>query len=72
MLEGVTRRMLEELSRQRKRAVFDLDEEAWEVLRDHPWPGNLAELRLVLAAAVEESPRDRIDATTLRRYLRPS
>lgn len=71
-LEAVTRSLLEELSRQRKRAIFDLDDEAWELLRDHPWPGNLIELRLVLAAAVEEAPRDRVDGETLRRYLKPS
>jgi transcriptional regulator with PAS, ATPase and Fis domain len=43
---------------------------AWEVLRQHAWPGNLAELRRVLADAQARAEGGRIDAAGLPAALR--
>jgi predicted component of type VI protein secretion system len=68
-LERVARHLLVQLSRQRKRAVLDLESDGWEVLLEASWPGNLPELQMVLAEAVEGSSGDKVTAETLRGLL---
>lgn len=68
-LEGITRQLLPQLSRQRKRAVVDLAPEAWEVLMDASWPGNLPQLEMVLTEAVESTEGELVTAETLRGLL---
>lgn len=70
VLEGATRQLLAEISRHRKRAVVDLDPEAWELLREYAWPGNQVELRMVLGEAVERSRGERLGAAELAPLLR--
>ncbi len=71
-LEQATRVLVSELARLRKRVARDLSSEAWELLKDHPWPGNLVELRTVLGEAVERSRGDCIEAEALRGLLHRS
>jgi transcriptional regulator with PAS, ATPase and Fis domain len=50
--------------------VSGLTPAAWEVLRAHPWPGNLRELYAVLSAARARAAADRIDLGDLPAALR--
>jgi DNA-binding NtrC family response regulator len=50
--------------------VTALTPAAWEVLRAHTWPGNVAELYAVLAGACGRASAERIDAPDLPLHLR--
>jgi DNA-binding NtrC family response regulator len=64
-LAGLVERMLATLNAERERVVTGLTPAAWEVLRHHDWPGNLDELRQVLADAHAGTTAERIDAAEL-------
>jgi DNA-binding NtrC family response regulator len=69
-LPGLVERILATLDREADRPVAGLTPAAWEVLRHHCWPGNLAELRRVLADARQRAATDRIDAGDLPAAMR--
>jgi PAS domain S-box-containing protein len=52
-------------SAEQERVVAGLTPAAWEVMRHHDWPGNLDELRQVLADAHGRATAERIDVTEL-------
>ena len=46
-----------------------LTSEAWELLRNYGWPGNLGELYAVLAGACQRAKGDKIDAADLPWFI---
>ena len=69
-LPRIVERMLTLLNSQSDRQTAGLTASAWEVLRRHAWPGNLIELRQVLADACNRSTTACIDASDLPAALR--
>lgn len=53
-------------------AVNDIGSEAGNVLRTHPWPGNLRELQDVLTEACRHTKSERIELADLPFYLKQS
>jgi transcriptional regulator with PAS, ATPase and Fis domain len=51
-VELLARHYLEHFSRKHARAVHELDDGAMELLRSHPWPGNIRQLRNVVERAL--------------------
>jgi PAS domain S-box-containing protein len=69
-LPGLVERLLERAATAAGKRVTALTPAAWEVLRAHPWPGNLAELYAVLAGACARAAGERLDVADLPLYLR--
>jgi len=61
--------MLAEIAMDAGRPQLVVTEEARQLLKDHPWLGNLREMRNVLTRLVLLSPSDEVDADTLARAL---
>jgi DNA-binding NtrC family response regulator len=59
-LPAIAERMLADLNEGAERSVKGLTPEAWEALRGHTWPGNLAELRRAVEAAREKATGEMI------------
>jgi hypothetical protein len=68
-LPHLVERLLEPASAATGRRVPGVTPPAWEALRAHAWPGNLAELYAVLVSACERAG-EQIDAADLPLYLR--
>jgi DNA-binding NtrC family response regulator len=62
-------RLLLRLASRVETPVTELTPAAWDVLRGHPWPGNLNELAAVLSSACHAA-RGRLDAADLPASLR--
>ncbi len=69
-LPALVERLLERAATAAEKRVTALTPAAWDVLRAHAWPGNLAELYAVLAGACGRTTGERIDAPDLPLYLR--
>ncbi len=67
LVERLLERLREEADDQ---SVTSVSPDAWEILRAHPWPGNLRELHAVLAGAVARAHGDRLTAADLPADLR--
>ncbi len=64
-LEPLATAFLEATNRGATRQVSGFDEAAWDELRRHHWPGNVAELRSVVQAAREACESNRISVEHL-------
>ncbi len=64
-LPTLVERFLAARNAEQQRVVAGLTAAAWEVVRHHDWPGNLDELRHVLADAHGRATAERIDVTDL-------
>jgi DNA-binding NtrC family response regulator len=69
-LPQLVERFLDRANADEEAAVNGLTEQAWEVVRAYPWPGNLRELHAVLSSARRHVNGDRIGAADLPAYLR--
>ena len=69
-LPGLAERLLARAGEAGGREVAGLTPAAWEILRAHPWPGNLRELYAVLAAARRHATGRLIDDGDLPAALR--
>jgi DNA-binding NtrC family response regulator len=69
-LPRLVEHLLGNLNAQSSGRVVGLTAAAWEVVRHHHWPGNLDELRQVLADARARAAGERIDAGDLPAALR--
>jgi DNA-binding NtrC family response regulator len=64
-LPHLVEEMLTALNGTAERTIVDLTPAAWEVLTHHSWPGNLRELRQVVADAWNRATTEHIDAGDL-------
>ncbi len=71
-LPTLAARMLERLNTEGEPRITGFAPEAWDLLRGHAWPGNLAELFAVLSAARRHARTERIEAADLPASLRLS
>lgn len=69
-LPELVERMLERLAAAGARKVVGLTPDAWELVREYRWPGNLRELYETLAAGAPRASGDRIDVADLPAPLR--
>jgi two-component system NtrC family response regulator len=69
-LPRLVEQLLEHAAMAAGKRVTALTPAAWEVLRAHPWPGNLAELYAVLAGACARAAGERLDSANLPLHLR--
>lgn len=63
-------RQLISLQQESTSRITTLNVEAWRLLRGHPWPGNLRELRTVLASALAHASGEEITEADLPESLR--
>lgn len=71
-LADVARAMLPHLAARMGSATPVLDDGAARAIEDAPWPGNLRQMRNVLAAALAERRGGAIDGALIERHLRRS
>ncbi|HEY8994275.1 MAG TPA: sigma-54 dependent transcriptional regulator [Lacunisphaera sp.] len=64
-LERHAREFLRFFAEEGGRAVKDFSPEAWTMIRRHPWPGNLRELRNAIERAVILARGERVEVTDL-------
>jgi predicted TIM-barrel enzyme/transcriptional regulator with AAA-type ATPase domain len=66
----LVRALAQGLAREPRRTPLDIEPAAFRLLMTHDWPGNLHELRGVLARAAAETAGEPVGADLLRRLLR--
>jgi transcriptional regulator with PAS, ATPase and Fis domain len=68
-VEHLAERFMHEVSVELRRPMQEIAPDALEVLKSHPWPGNVRQLRNVIRQAVLESKALVLESATLRRFL---